>query len=115
MTQITHSHPDHVHGIDCGHTAVQHEGHTDYLHDGHLHHQANGTIVEHAIGVTATNPEECTPDHDCAGHEAGHVHSATCGHAAVPHGDHVDYLVDGHLHHPHGDHCDTHGPVHTGK
>ena len=34
-----------------------------------------------------------------------------CGHEAVPHGDHIDYLVDGHLHHPHDGHCDNHGPV----
>ena len=40
-----------------------------------------------------------------------HVHGVNCGHEAVPHGDHIDYLVDGHLHHPHGTHCDNHGPV----
>jgi UDP-2,3-diacylglucosamine pyrophosphatase LpxH len=39
------------------------------------------------------------------------VHGPDCGHPAVPHGDHVDYLVAGHLHHPHGTHCDDHGPV----
>jgi G3E family GTPase len=38
-------------------------------------------------------------------------HGSSCGHEAVPHGDHIDYLVDGHLHHPHGDHCDDHGRV----
>jgi hypothetical protein len=44
-----------------------------------------------------------------------HDHGAGCGHEAVPHGDHTDYLVDGHLHHPHGDHCDDHGPVAVAK
>ena len=44
-------------------------------------------------------------------HEAGHTHGPGCGHEAVPHGDHIDYLVAGHLHHPHGDHCDDHGPI----
>jgi hypothetical protein len=34
-----------------------------------------------------------------------------CGHKAIPHGDHVDYLVGGHLHYPHRDHCDHHGTV----
>jgi hypothetical protein len=29
-----------------------------------------------------------------------HHHEAGCGHTAVKHGDHVDYLHDGHLHHP---------------
>jgi hypothetical protein len=39
------------------------------------------------------------------------VHGPNCGHPAIPHGDHTDYLVNGHLHHPHGNHCDDHGPV----
>ncbi|MGE4373963.1 MAG: hypothetical protein AB7E29_13900 [Xanthobacter sp.] len=37
-----------------------------------------------------------------------HTHGPGCGHVAVRHGDHVDYLHDGHLHHPHGDHVDEH-------
>lgn len=37
-----------------------------------------------------------------------HQHGEGCGHTAVRHGDHVDYLHDGHLHHPHGDHVDEH-------
>lgn len=35
-----------------------------------------------------------------------HSHGTDCGHPAVRHGDHVDYLHDGHLHRPHGDHVD---------
>jgi hypothetical protein len=62
------------------------------------------------VPVSDTNPHRCTPDHDCADHEADHEHGPQCGHQAVQHGDHVDYLVAGHLHHPHGDHCDDHGP-----
>ena len=31
-----------------------------------------------------------------------HVHAQGCGHTAVKHGDHVDFLHDGHLHHPAG-------------
>ncbi len=102
----------HQHGPTCGHTKIQHEGHVDYVHDGHLHHpNADGSVEEHSIEVSASNPNECTPAHSCAGHSAGHVHGPGCGHEAVPHGDHVDYIVDGHLHHPHGNHCDDHGPV----
>src|SRR4051812_38196972 len=37
-----------------------------------------------------------------------HRHDQGCGHTAIRHGDHVDYLHDGHLHHPHGDHVDEH-------
>ncbi|MGQ0679876.1 MAG: hypothetical protein ACT4OM_09535 [Actinomycetota bacterium] len=38
----------------------------------------------------------------------GHTHGSGCGHTAIHHGDHVDYLHDGHLHHPHEDHVDEH-------
>ena len=52
-------------------------------------------------------PDACRPVND----KDNHVHGDSCGHAAVPHGDHTDYLVDGVLHHPHADHCDDHGRV----
>ncbi len=101
----------HQHGPECGHVQIKHDGHVDYLHDGCLCHQENGGVVKHSIQVSKDNPAACTPGHNCDGHEAGHIHGPGCGHEAVPHGDHVDYLVAGHLHHPHGDHCDDHGPV----
>ena len=106
-----HDDHDHQHGPSCGHTGVKHEGHVDYLHDGHLHHHGKGGVEEHAVAVSATNPADCTPHHDCGQHDKNHRHGPGCGHEAVPHGDHVDYLVDGHLHHPHGDHCDDHGKI----
>lgn len=37
-----------------------------------------------------------------------HEHGDDCGHVAVPHGDHVDYVHDGHRHAPHGRHYDEH-------
>jgi len=37
-----------------------------------------------------------------------HEHGPDCGHPAVPHGDHVDYVHDGHRHAPHGGHYDEH-------
>jgi DNA-binding transcriptional ArsR family regulator len=107
----THEHHDHQHGPNCGHTAIQHDGHTDYLHDGHLHHQSGTKVEEHRVPVSSANPASCTADHACSGHDKTHRHGAGCGHEAVPHGDHVDYLVDGHLHHPHGGHCDDHGTI----
>jgi hypothetical protein len=110
-----HANHNHQHGPNCGHTAVHHDGHVDYLHDGHLHHVASdGSVEEHVLPVTGANPAACTSGHKCAGHAADHVHGPGCGHEAVPHGDHTDYLVDGHLHHQHGDHCDDHGPVKKG-
>jgi hypothetical protein len=110
-----HADHDHRHGPGCGHTAVRHGDHIDYLHDGHLHHPHGDHVDEHEIEVSAKDPDRCTPNHRCGGHQSGHVHGPGCGHEAVPHGNHVDYLVDGHLHHPHGDHCDDHGPLEVVK
>jgi zinc transport system permease protein len=45
------------------------------------------------------------------GHETDehpHVHGDNCGHTAIRHGDHVDYVHDGHRHAPHGSHYDEH-------
>jgi zinc transport system permease protein len=43
---------------------------------------------------------------EVAGHP--HEHGADCGHPAVTHGDHVDYIHDGHRHAAHGGHYDEH-------
>ena len=40
--------------------------------------------------------------------EHEHVHGPDCGHPAVPHDDHVDYVHDGHRHAEHGSHYDEH-------
>ena len=51
--------------------------------------------------------EDLVPDeHLVADHD--HDHGPDCGHVAVPHGDHVDYLHDSHRHAPHGQHYDEH-------
>jgi hypothetical protein len=111
LSHRIHDNHDHVHGPGCGHQAVQHDGHTDYLHDGHLHYPHDGHVDEHAIGVDAKNPAKCGGAHGCGGHDSAHKHGPACGHARVPHGDHVDYLVAGHLHNDHAGHCDDHGTV----
>jgi len=46
------------------------------------------------------------PDHD-------HQHGPGCGHQAIGHEGHVDYLHDGHLHHPHAVGGATHYDEHT--
>lgn len=102
---------DHVHGPGCGHVAVVHDGHLDYLHDGHLHSPHGDHHDEHVLPVSPANPDGCCGSDCCAEHDAAHVHGPRCGHEAVPHGDHVDYLVAGHLHHQHAGHCCDHGPV----
>jgi hypothetical protein len=111
MSCTKHEHHTHTHAPGCGHTALKHNGHTDYLHDGHLHYVHGDHVDEHVLESNGRNRVECTPNHSCGAHERSHVHGPGCGHEAVPHADHVDYLVDGHLHHPHGSHCDDHGPV----
>jgi zinc transport system permease protein len=53
-------------------------------------------------------PEPGAP-HRHEGAEAHpHEHGDRCGHLAVPHGDHVDYVHHGHRHAPHDDHYDEH-------
>ncbi len=111
MSCDVHQIHEHQHGTDCGHTGIQHQDHVDYLHDGHLHNIHEDHVDEHRLEVGGNNPAECTPSHNCDDHDSEHQHGEGCGHEAVPHGDHVDYLVGGHLHHPHESHCDDHGPV----
>jgi len=62
------------------------------------------------VKINAMNPAGCMP-HMCGQHAEQHVHGEGCGHEAVKHGNHTDYVVDGHLHHPHGGHCDHHGMI----
>lgn len=106
-----HENHPHQHNLDCGHTAIVHNGHIDYVHDGHLHHPHGDHVDEHVLEISATNPQQCTPDHNCHGHDKDHVHGENCGHEAIVHGDHICYIVNGHLHHPHDGHCDYHGEV----
>jgi zinc transport system permease protein len=51
--------------------------------------------------TTAVNEEHLVEEH-------AHQHGPDCGHPAIPHGDHVDYVHDGHRHAPHGGHYDEH-------
>jgi zinc transport system permease protein len=56
--------------------------------------------------VEATDPFDVEEPHHVEQH--AHQHGPDCGHPAVPHGDHVDYLHDGHRHAPHAGHYDEH-------
>ena len=62
--------------------------------------------------VTPVLPEladdsERLPLHDVA-EEHEHLHRAGCGHPAVQHGDHTDFIHEGHRHAAHADHYDEH-------
>jgi len=46
---------------------------------------------------------------NCQTHERhDHKHGPGCGHQAIQHENHVDYVHDGHLHYMHNDHIDEH-------
>jgi zinc transport system permease protein len=47
-------------------------------------------------------------EHTAVPEDHRHEHGSDCGHPAVPHGDHVDYVHDGHRHAVHGSHYDEH-------
>lgn len=75
-----------------------------------------GVWLRHRRHLTAPFPAVPpldSPEHDAHSHEMtpedhAHVHGNDCGHPAVRHGDHVDYVHDGHRHAPHGEHYDEH-------
>jgi zinc transport system permease protein len=56
----------------------------------------------------ATSGTASDEHHTVVPEEHGHHHGPDCGHPAVAHGDHVDYVHDGHRHAPHGGHYDEH-------
>lgn len=111
MSHSTHTDHGHTHSASCGHKRIAHDGHEDFLHDGHLHHVHGDHVDEHTLSVNAANPAACTPSHACGSHDGKHAHGPGCGHEAIPHGDHTDYVVSGHLHHACSGHCDDHGAV----
>jgi len=73
-----------------------------------------GALVRRRRGLVPPLPDEEPEVHvpEPAAHlvsaRHGHAHDPKCGHPAIEHGDHVDYVHDGHLHAAHGDHWDEH-------
>ena len=76
---------------------------------------SGGTIVLLAIGafLVATAAAAVAARLRRAAHARAeghdHEHGPHCGHPALEHGDHVDYLHDGHRHAAHEGHYDEHG------
>ena len=69
-----------------------------------LRHRRHARMpFDEPVGPPGTEAEHTAVPED---HE--HRHGPDCGHRAVPHGDHVDYVHDGHRHAPHGSHYDEH-------
>ena len=67
-----------------------------------------GSLLRHRRHAAA--PFEVDPGlpHLSVPEDHRHTHGVDCGHVAVRHGDHVDYVHDGHRHAHHGDHYDEH-------
>lgn len=68
-----------------------------------------GAWLRHRQRVAAPFPTDTSEDtHTVVPEEHRHEHGEDCGHVAVRHGDHVDYVHDGHRHAPHEKHYDEH-------
>jgi len=65
-----------------------------------------GALLRRRARLREPFPALPPPAHEPTEH--AHQHGKDCGHAAVPHGDHVDYVHDGHRHAEHGAHYDEH-------
>jgi len=62
--------------------------------------------------VTPVLPELADDDQQVSAHDVAeqheHRHRTGCGHPAVQHGDHTDFIHEGHRHAAHADHYDEH-------
>ncbi len=67
-----------------------------------------GTWLRHRHRVAAPFEGETPLPHEEVPEAHRHTHGDDCGHAAVRHGDHVDYVHDGHRHAHRDDHYDEH-------
>ncbi|MDR1852407.1 MAG: metal ABC transporter permease [Propionibacteriaceae bacterium] len=65
-------------------------------------------LLRRRRGLQVVEAVEPPPPHIPADEDCEHVHGPGCGHRAVIHGSHVDYLVDGHRHAEHEGHYDEH-------
>jgi zinc transport system permease protein len=71
-----------------------------------------GMVLERRRRARVPYDADALPLHEETGERHGHVHGPGCGHLAIEHGDHVDYVHDGHRHAVHvtgeGRHYDEH-------
>lgn len=65
-----------------------------------------GALLRRRARLREPFPALPPPDHEPTEHD--HLHGPECGHVAVRHGDHVDYVHDGRRHAEHGEHYDEH-------
>jgi zinc transport system permease protein len=67
-----------------------------------------GLVVQRRRRALVPFPADEVPEHEVVDETHGHQHGPGCGHLAVEHGDHVDFIHDGHRHAAHGGHYDEH-------
>ena len=65
-----------------------------------------GALLRHRLRLSS--PAEHRAAHETVPVTHSHQHGDDCGHPAVLHVDHVDYVHDGHRHTAHDDHYDEH-------
>ncbi len=59
--------------------------------------------------MTTDTGDTVAQEHRAHSEHGEHRHGPECGHQALPHDDHVDYLHAGHRHFEHDGHWDEHG------
>jgi zinc transport system permease protein len=71
-----------------------------------------GMVLERRRRARVPFDAHALPLHEETGERHRHEHGPGCGHLAIEHGDHVDYVHDGHRHAVHvtgeGQHYDEH-------
>jgi zinc transport system permease protein len=71
-----------------------------------------GMVLDRRRRAQVPYDADALPLHEETDERHGHVHGAGCGHLAIEHGDHVDYVHGGHRHAVHvtgeGQHYDEH-------
>ena len=67
-----------------------------------------GALIRHRLRISAPFAPIGHPGHEVSSELHAHDHGEDCGHRAVLHGDHIDYVHDGHRHAAHNDHYDEH-------
>ncbi|MCW2784075.1 MAG: znuB [Marmoricola sp.] len=67
-----------------------------------------GLVVQRRRKALVPFPADVPPEPQAVEEPHRHEHGPGCGHLAVEHGNHIDYIHDGHRHAVHGGHYDEH-------
>ncbi|HET6153115.1 MAG TPA: metal ABC transporter permease [Marmoricola sp.] len=67
-----------------------------------------GLVVQRRRKARVPFPADVPPVPQAVEEPHQHEHGRGCGHVAIEHGDHFDYIHDGHRHAEHGGHYDEH-------